>query len=109
METNLTKEQAIALAKKALKDIGHWENFKIENGRVFEKDPPYDYKHWLIWFNFTEEDWNNGEITPTLTINDGTKEVINVSWKKSVFVLSYDKESDKYHHPTLSREQPKLK
>jgi hypothetical protein len=109
MDTNLTKEQAIALAKKALKDIGHWENFKIEGTRILKKSPPYDFNYWLVWFNFTEKDYDNGVITPTLTINDEAKKVISVSWKKSVFVLLYDKEKDKYNHPTLSREQPKLK
>jgi hypothetical protein len=108
METNLTVEKAINLAKKALKDIGHWENFKIEAARVFEKDPPYDFRNWLISFNFTKDDWNNGEVTPMLIINDELEVVVNVSWKKSVFPLSYNKEKDKYFHPTLSREQPKL-
>jgi|GEM_PF-6209724 len=108
MDSNLTKQQAIDLAKKALKDIGHWENFKIEEGRVFEKDPPYDFRHWLINFNFTKNDWNNGEVTPILIVNDELQQVVNVSWKKSVFPLSYDKEKNKYSHPTLSREQPKL-
>ena len=108
MNTNLTEDQAIALAKKALKDIGHWENFKIEKGRVFENDPPYDYKHWLISFNFTENDWNDGEVTPMVIVNDEDKIVTFVSWQRSEFLLSYDKQKDHYYHSTLSRKQPKL-
>lgn len=108
MNSNLTKEQAIDLAKKALKDIGHWENFKLEKAILWEEDPPYDYKHWLVSFNFTEDDWNNGEVPPRLIVNDEKKIVTFVSWKKSSFLLSYDKEKNKYSHPTLSREQPKL-
>ena len=108
MESNLTKQQALNLAKKALKDIGHWENFKLEKANLWENDPPYDYKHWLISFNFTENDWNNGEVTPMVIVNDEDKVVTFVSWKKSEFLLSYNKEKDKYFHPTLSREQPKL-
>lgn len=104
-EAYLTKEEAIALAKKALKDIGHWEDFKIENGRFFNQDPPYDYNHWLISFNFTERDWFKGEITPTIIINDEEQLVTFVSWYKSSFLLDYNKINDKYSHPTLSREQ----
>jgi hypothetical protein len=104
---NFTKEQAIKLAKKALKDIGHWEDFKIENANFWDKDPPYDYNHWLVSFNFEGNDWS--DIAPMLVINDEKGIVTFVSWKKSEFLLSYDKEKDKYFHPTLSREQPKLK
>ena len=109
MESNLTKEQAIALGKKALTDIGHWESFKIENARFFnDNDPVHNYDHWMVWFNFSENDWNNGEVTPLLIINDELKEVVSVAWKKSVFPLSYDTVKNMYHHPTLSREQPKF-
>ena len=107
METNLTKELAIALGKKALKDIGHWENFRVENGRVFEKDPPYVYTHWLVSFNFDGNDWS--DIAPRIIINDEEGIVTFVSWSRASFLLQYDKEKDKYYHPTLSREQPKLK
>lgn len=104
---NYTKEQAINLAKKALKDIGHWENFKIEKANFWEKDPPYDYKHWLVSFNFEGDDWS--DVAPMLIVNDEKGIVTFVSWKKSEFLLSYDKGKDKYFHPKLSREQPKLK
>lgn len=105
---NLTKEQSLFLAKKALKDIGHWENFKIEKANLWEKDPPYDYRHWLVSFGFTENDSNDGEVTPMIIVNDEEQIVTFVSWKKSEFLLSYDKKSDKYFHPRLSREQPKI-
>jgi len=101
----MTKEEAIALAKKALKDIGHWESFKIENGRFGEPTPPYDYNFWLISFNFTEDDYNQGLITPMIIVNDEEQLVTFVSWKKSSFLLDYNEEEDKYTHPTLSREQ----
>jgi len=88
MESFLTKHEAIELGKKALKDIGHWEDFKIENARFFNAF--YKFDHWMVWFNFTDDDWNKGEVTPLLIINDEIAEVVNVSWKKSVFPLFYD-------------------
>jgi len=104
MGSKLLKTEAIELAKKALVDIGHWEDFKIENARFFnDNDPLYNFDHWIVSFNFTEDDWNKGEVTPVLIVNDITAQVVNVSWKKSVFPLRYDKENDKYHHPQLSR------
>jgi hypothetical protein len=109
MESLLSKHQAIELGKKALKDIGHWEDFKIENARFLnDNDPFHNFDHWMVWFNFTDNDWNNGEVTPMLIINDEIAEVVNASWKKSVFPLFYDKENDKYYHRTLSREQRKF-
>lgn len=98
----LTKQQAIDLAKKALQDIGHWE-FKLEKAHLWEEDPPYDYSHWLVSFNFKENDWNNGEVTPMIIVNDEEKVVTFVSRKKSACLLTYDKEKEKYYHPTLSR------
>ena len=101
---NMKKEDVLFLAKKALVDIGHWEDFKIKNGRFFsDNDPLYNFNHWIVWFNFTKDDWNNGEVTPTLIIDDVEKLVVNVSWKKSVFPLTYDKQKDKYYHHALSR------
>jgi len=109
MQSYLTENQAIALAKKALMDIGHWEDFKMGKAHFFnDNDPLFDFDHWIVSFNFLRNNWINGEITPVLIIRDDAGQVINVSWKKSVFVLSYDKEADKYHHPTLSREQRKF-
>lgn len=102
-EAKMQKTEAIALAKKALQDIGHWENFKIERARFFYRDPPYDYKHWLVSFNFTEKDWYQGEVTPIVIVNDEEGIVTFVSWKKSEFLLQYNKGKDKYFHPTLSR------
>ena len=99
----MTEVDAISLAKKALKDIGHWEDFKIEKARIFEKDPPYDYRNWLVSFHFTEQDWFNGEIAPMVIVNDEEEIVTFVSWKMSKFLLRYDKEKDKYWHKTLSR------
>lgn len=104
MEPTLTKEEAITLSKKALKDIGHWEKFNIENGRFFEKDTPYDYNHWIISFKFQEQDPFNGKEVPTLIVNDEEKTVTFVSWSRTDFLLSYNAEKDKYYHPTLSRE-----
>ncbi|XRE43155.1 hypothetical protein ACIVBQ_001359 [Tenacibaculum discolor] len=103
MESNLTKEQAIKLAKRALKDIGHWENFKIEDGSYWVKDPPYDYNFWQINFKFHENDPFNGKEVPTLIVNDEEGVVTFVSWSRTDFLLSYDTENDKYYHPTLSR------
>ncbi|PKH50003.1 hypothetical protein CXF68_04475 [Tenacibaculum sp. Bg11-29] len=102
-EVYLTEEEAVALARKALKDIGHWEEFKIEKGRVFEKTPPYDYNHWLVSFNFTKDDWRNGEVTPMVVVNDEDQLVTFVSWKKSNFLLSYNESKDEYYHSELSR------
>lgn len=105
MNPNLKLEEAIELAKKALKDIGHWEPFKLERARFLKKNEYETYDSWLVSFNFTEKDWHNGEITPVLTINDEELKVIFVSWKKSEFLLSYNEKEDKYFHPKLSREQ----
>lgn len=99
----MSKEEAIGLAKKALKDIGHWEDFRVENGRFLLADNFYDYNWWLVSFNFTENDWNNGEVPPIVIVNDKDKLVTFVSWKTSSFLLSYDKTKDKYFHSTLSR------
>lgn len=108
MERNLSKEQAISLAKKALKDIGHWENFKIENANYIERRTPNGYYFWLVSFNFTENDWNDGKVTPIITVNDEEQLVTFISWKKGHFLLTYDADNDKYFHPTLSREQPEI-
>ncbi len=108
MEPKLIEAQAIALAKKALMDIGHWEDFKIVKA-VFSKILTlYDYGHWYVSFYFTEKDWHKGEVTPYLIVNDDEQIVTVVSWKKSWFSLSYDAAADKYYHPTLSREQKKF-
>jgi hypothetical protein len=107
MENNTPKmnaKEAIALAKKALKDIGHWDNFDVERGRFFSNDRTYDYNHWLISFSYTEDNpLNEDDALPMLIVNDEEKIVTFVSWKTSEFMLSYDKEKDKYYHPTLSR------
>ncbi len=109
MNTKIDKDKAIKLAEKALKDIGHWGKFQLKTANFIERKSMYGYNYWQVNFNFTENDWNNGEITPTVIVNDEEQIVAFVSWKKSEFLLSYDKEKDKYFHPTLSREQPKLK
>lgn len=99
----MKKEDAINLAQKALKDIGHWESFKIEKAFHYKRDSLYDYNHWVVSFNFTKDDWYQGEVTPVIIVNDEEDIVTFISWKKSSFLLQYDKEKDKYFHPTLSR------
>jgi hypothetical protein len=108
MESNLIKEEAIELAKKALLDIGHWEKFKIKDARYSEKGMlSKDHGSWLISFKFHENDPHNGKEVPLITINDDERVVSFVSWgPSSHFLLSYDKQNDKYYHPKLSREQP---
>lgn len=108
METKMNKNIAINLAEKALKDIGHWENFQLKTANFIERKSMYGYNFWQVNFNFTENDWNNGEVTPTVIVNDEKQVVTFVSWKKSEFLLSYNEEENKYFHTTLSREQPKL-
>jgi hypothetical protein len=99
----MIKVDAINLAKKALQDIGHWEGFNLEKANYIERLSPYGYKRWIVSFNFTEDDWSRGEITPLVIVNDEEEIVTFVSWKKSEFLLQYNKVKDKYFHPNLSR------
>ena len=103
MEPKINKKNAIKLAKKSLEDIGHWEDFKLITANFIERKSLYGFNYWQISFNFSENDWNEGEITPIIIINDDDQIVTFVSWKKSEFLLLYDKQNDKYYHPTLSR------
>jgi hypothetical protein len=107
MEANLTKEQAISLGKKTLLDLGHWEKFDTQKATFISKeiDNYYDANHWIVSFNFK----NGDDAFPMITIMDETSIVHSISWKTSHFILSYDREKNKYFHPRLSREQPKLK
>lgn len=106
MESKLTKEESIALGKKALIDLGHWEKFDTQNAVFISTaiDNYYDGNYWLVSFKFE----NGDDAFPRITILDETSLIYSISWKTSHFILSYNKELDKYYHPKLSRDQPEI-
>ncbi|MGB3591536.1 MAG: hypothetical protein WBA16_07605 [Nonlabens sp.] len=104
----MRKEQAITEAKKALKDIGHWEKFTNISAHYKENSSLFDYPHWFVRFQHTDDDYKKGVVSPLMIVNDLDVLVTFCSWERSEFFLSYDETKMKYYHPTLSREQPDL-
>ncbi|NMH28441.1 hypothetical protein [Flavobacterium silvaticum] len=97
---NLTEEQTFQLAKKALEDIGQWENFVNQKSTFVSKeiDENYNSDYWLVHFVFSDAD----DVSPIVTIIDDTKLVHSISWKTSNFDLTYDAANDKYFHLGLN-------
>ena len=94
---NLTKEEAIAMAKKALIDVDLWKEYKLSSARLVTKGSyGLERDTWYVGFNFTEEDWHNGLVNPTMIIDDVEKRVLNISYKTSFLVLIYDAKTSKY-------------
>ncbi len=104
----MTEENVIEEARKALKDIGHWENFQYERAKLFDKGYYENDPHWMVYFEHTEDDYKKGIVSPYIKIDDLSGRVKQISWSRSHFFLNYDENKEKYHHPRLSREQPKL-
>lgn len=73
----LTKNEAIDLAKKALNDIGLWENFKTEIANYFENGEIISLYNgnggWVVTFMFEEDNWHKGVVNPTLLLDDVEK------------------------------------
>ena len=94
---NLTKEEAIAMAKKALIDVDLWKEYKLSSARLVNKGSyGFERDTWIVGFDFTEEDWHNGLVNPTIMVDHLEKLVLNVSYKKSVMGLVYDAQKSKY-------------
>ena len=104
----MEREQAITEAKKALKDIGHWENFTNIDALYKEESSLFDSPHWFVRFQLTVDDYKKGIVSPLVIVNEVEERVTFCSWERSEFFLSYDELATKYYHPRLSREQPKL-
>lgn len=104
----MNREDVINEAIKALKDIGHWENFIFIKAHRKAKSSLFEYNHWYVRFQHTVDDYKKGIVSPLIVVNEEEELVTFVNWERSEFLLSYCESENKYSHPRLNREQPDL-
>ena len=99
---SITKENAIKLAEKILKDIDFWGSDLInprarlisgDNLKFGDKKGPY----WLSSFNYGAEDFGENGANVFIEIDEktGTPEM-SVGTRSGSIRIKYDKQNDKY-------------
>lgn len=95
---SLTKEKAIALGIKIMKDISFlFDESDLINANYIDKSdtPVFPDDSWLISFQYGKEDYGKN-VGAHLTIDNKSKIGTEISFRNGFISLGYDEEKGKY-------------